>query len=91
MRNPNRWSPIDQFTNLPLLPLLPPAAANRLARAFRKERSRVRLVSALEAARELRRAGFTDVVHRGFVDSNRPDVLRFVARYQHVTARRPQA
>jgi 2-polyprenyl-3-methyl-5-hydroxy-6-metoxy-1,4-benzoquinol methylase len=85
-RNPNRLHPFDQFTNLPLVHLLPPGAAVRAARAFGRERSRVRLLSPRMARHEARRAGFTDVRTDG---SHGPRLLTAVARYQHVSARRP--
>ena len=43
MRNPNRLYPRDQFTGLPLLPLLPPAAAAQMAKRRGRPRSSVRL------------------------------------------------
>jgi ubiquinone/menaquinone biosynthesis C-methylase UbiE len=85
MRNPNRLHPRDQFTRLPLVGLLPPALAQRTARALGRHRSHVRLRSPGGAVRTLRRARF---VHarwhpqpgRGFSD-------RF-ATYHHTLARR---
>ena len=89
-RNPNRWSPVDQFTGMPLIHLLPPRTAVRCAAALRQERSLCRLASPPAARRELRRAGFVDVVQPGFGSrSRKPNVLKVVARYQHFTARRP--
>lgn len=88
-RNPNRWNPVDQFTRLPLLPLLPPALADRVARAAGRNRSRVRLTSPPACRRELVSAGFANVRQEGFVGRRRPDFLKRVARYHHFTARRP--
>lgn len=88
-RNPNRWHPVDQFTRLPLVPLLPPGAAARLARRASRARSSVRLVSPPAARRELRAAGFCGIHQEGFPDSRRADALKYVARYQHFTAQRP--
>lgn len=88
-RNPNRWHPVDQFTRLPLLPLLRPGLADSLATRFGRSRSRVRLTSPLAARRELRAAGFEAIRHEGFPDRRRPSALKVVARYQHFTARRP--
>src|SRR3954447_15346031 len=58
MRNPNRLFPIDQFTGIPLLSLLPPAAAQWSSNLVRKHRSQVRLASTWGIRRELGRAGF---------------------------------
>ncbi len=59
MRNPNRRLARDQFTGLPLLGLLPRALAHLVAKAFGRHRPNVRLGSPRGAARQLRRAGFT--------------------------------
>ncbi len=88
-RNPNRWHPLDQFTGLPLVHLLPPARAAALTARLGRERSLALAVSPLGLRRELRRAGFEDVVQHGFVESSRPDALKLVARYHHLSARRP--
>jgi len=88
-RNPNRWHPLDQFTGLPLVQLLPPAPAAALSARLGHERSVAVAVSPLRLRRELRGAGFEAVVVHGFVSSSRPDALRFVARYHHLSARRP--
>jgi ubiquinone/menaquinone biosynthesis C-methylase UbiE len=90
VRNPNRWAPTDQFTGLPLLHMLPPAAATAAAARLGRRRSEVRLQSPPAAARELRTAGFVDVRHHGFLDSARPQALKIVARYQHFTAVAPR-
>jgi SAM-dependent methyltransferase len=89
IRNPNRWHPRDQFTGLPLLQLLPPHAANRLAERLGRQRSEVRLVSPLEAKRELRRAGFSDVTLATSPASRWPSFMTPIARYQHLLARKP--
>ena len=90
VRNPNRWNPLDQFTGLPLIQLLPPHAAARIAGAFRRRRSLCRLSSPPAARRELRRAGFVDIAQAGFDPaSGKPDALKAFARYQHFTARAP--
>ena len=88
VRNPNRWSMRDQFTGLPVVHMLPARFASRIAAALGTPRSTVRLVSPLEAVEELRAAGFVDISHHGFPGSRRPEGLKFVARYQHLTARR---
>lgn len=89
-RNPNRWNPIDQFTGLPLIHLLPPAAAVRAAALAGRKRSLCRLTSPPAARRELRAAGFEAVAQPGFASgSGKPDALKSVARYQHFLARRP--
>ena len=89
IRNPNRWHPRDQFTGLPLIALLPPHAATRLAERLGHPRSEVRLVSPLEAKRELRSAGFTDVTLAASPASRWPEYMKPIARYQHLVARRP--
>ncbi len=89
VRNPNRWHPRDQFTGLPLIQLLPAQAATRLAGRLGRPRSEVRLVSPLEATRELRRAGFAEVTLAASPASRWPSFMKPVARYQHVIARRP--
>jgi 2-polyprenyl-3-methyl-5-hydroxy-6-metoxy-1,4-benzoquinol methylase len=89
IRNPNRWHPRDQFTGLPLITLLPPHAATRLAARLGRPRSEVRLVSPLEGKRELRRAGFTDVTLAASPASRWPEFMKPIARYQHLVARKP--
>lgn len=89
-RNPNRWHPLDQFTGLPFLHLLPPGAAVATARRTGRERSLVRLTSPLSARRELRRAGFVRVVQAGFPGGERPAALKWWARYHHFVASRPE-
>ncbi|HEX3294407.1 MAG TPA: class I SAM-dependent methyltransferase [Solirubrobacterales bacterium] len=89
IRNPNRWHPRDQFTGLPLITLLPPHAATRLAARLGHPRSEVRLVSPLEAKRELRHAGFTEVKLAASPASRWPEFMKPIARYQHLVARKP--
>jgi SAM-dependent methyltransferase len=90
MRNPNRLFPVDQFTGLPMVGVLPAAAAVRVARVLGRDRSHVRLTTAWGARRELEAAGFTDVLVAG-PRSGRHGALRGpFARYQHTVARRPQ-
>jgi SAM-dependent methyltransferase len=89
IRNPNRWNPVDQFTGLPMIQLLPPGQTSRLAELLGRSRSEVRLASPLEAARELRRAGFVDVAHVASPASRWPPLMKPFARYQHVIGRRP--
>jgi 2-polyprenyl-3-methyl-5-hydroxy-6-metoxy-1,4-benzoquinol methylase len=89
IRNPNRWHPRDQFTGLPLITLLPPHAATRLAGRLGKPRSEVRLVSPLEGKRELRRAGFTDITLAASPASRWPEFMKPIARYQHLVAHKP--
>jgi 2-polyprenyl-3-methyl-5-hydroxy-6-metoxy-1,4-benzoquinol methylase len=89
IRNPNRWNPRDQFTGLPLIQLLPARQATSLAESLGRPRSDVRLTSPPEAARELRRAGFTNVAHVASPASRWPSVLKPIARYQHLIGQRP--
>jgi ubiquinone/menaquinone biosynthesis C-methylase UbiE len=86
VRNPNRITPLDPFTGLPLVAALPPSAAQRAARIVGRDRSDVRLASPYGATRELRRAGFTEV--RWMPAPGRRGGSR-VARYHHVVARAP--
>jgi ubiquinone/menaquinone biosynthesis C-methylase UbiE len=88
VRNPNRLRPRDQFTGLPLLGLLAPSAAQRVATALGRHRSAVRLRSPGGAVRQLRRAGFSDVRWRAAPTVSHPRLARF-AGYHHVLARRP--
>lgn len=90
IRNPNRWNPVDQFTGLPLIQLLPPRQAARLAELGGRPRSKVRLTSPLEGVRELRRAGFGDAAHVASPASRWPGFMQLFARYQHLTARHPR-
>ena len=91
MHNPNRWTPVDQFSGLPAITFLPSSAATRVARALSKPRSRVRLTSPLEAKRELRRAGFADIGMIAPPARRWTGFLRALARYQHLVAQRPPA
>jgi SAM-dependent methyltransferase len=90
-RNPNRWNPIDQFTGLPLIQLLPPRTAVRSAAAVGRTRSLCRLTSPPEARRELVRAGFVGVIHHAPAAPGRPGLVNLVARYHHFSALRPAA
>lgn len=88
IRNPNRLHVRDQFTGLPLLSLLPPALADRIAGALGRHRSQVRLRSPGGAVRALRRAGFTQARWRPQPGRGPRD--RF-AGYHHALARRPES
>ena len=88
-RNPNRWSPRDQFTGLPLVNLARPETAVALARRLGHSRSRVRLTSPPEARRELRRAGFVDI-RQAASPAARRGRPKLVAGYHHFVARRPE-
>jgi SAM-dependent methyltransferase len=90
-RNPNRLHPMDQFTGLPGVHLLPPAVLARLLPAARVRRSHVRLLTPAAARREFQRAGYVDVALGWKAGRSLPYFLRRVSRYQHVVARRPQA
>jgi 2-polyprenyl-3-methyl-5-hydroxy-6-metoxy-1,4-benzoquinol methylase len=90
MRNPNRLFPVDQFTHIPLLGVLPPRWAALVARMLGRERSRVRLLSSWGARRELSSVGFTDVRVASPRDGAHDRLLVPVARYQHVIARKPK-
>jgi ubiquinone/menaquinone biosynthesis C-methylase UbiE len=89
IRNPNRWSPLDQFSRFPLVPLLPPRQAQRVAELLGRRRSRVRLTSPPEVVRELRAAGFAEVKHIASPAGRWPAFMKDLARYQHLVAERP--
>jgi SAM-dependent methyltransferase len=86
VRNPNRLHPRDQFTGLPLLPLLSPALARRVTGAIGRHRSEVSLRTPGGSVRQLRRVGFTGA--RWQVQPGHRLGSRF-AGYHHVLARRP--
>jgi SAM-dependent methyltransferase len=86
LRNPARFRPLDPFTRLPLISLLPPRAACAASRLLGRPRSRVRLLSTTAARRELRRAGFADV--RSLAPAHRGPLPAWLAAYQHLVARR---
>jgi SAM-dependent methyltransferase len=86
VRNPNRLHPRDQFTGLPLVPLLAPTLAQRVTGALGRNRPEVRMRSPGEAVRQLRRAGFTQARWRA--QPERRLGARF-AGYHHVIACRP--
>jgi 2-polyprenyl-3-methyl-5-hydroxy-6-metoxy-1,4-benzoquinol methylase len=88
IRNPNRLHPVDQFSGLPLLSLLAPADAVRVAGRLGRRRSLCRLTSPRTARRELLEAGFVRAIHHAGARSGwaRPAVL---ARYSHFSALRP--
>lgn len=88
IRNPNRLHPVDQFSGIPLLTMLPPDEAVRVAERLGRRRSRCRLTSPRTASRELVEAGFVGVIHHASARHSwtRPSLL---ARYSHFTAMRP--
>ena len=88
VRNPNRWNPQDQFSGLPFVQLLPPRQAVAVAELLGRSRSLVRLSSPVEAARELRAAGFEAVQQVASPSSPWPALTKVVARYQHFVAER---
>jgi SAM-dependent methyltransferase len=88
-RNPNRWSPLDQFTGIPLLQLLPPRRAVQAAATLGRQRSHVRLTSPPAAGSEYRAVGFVDVAHSDPRKRSHLALPKLVARYHHITARRP--
>jgi len=90
VRNPNRATPLDPFTRIPLLALLPHTAAYRVARGLGRNRPDVRLVTKRAARRELQRAGFEAISVPHPADGSRlARTLPLLARYQHLIARRP--
>jgi 2-polyprenyl-3-methyl-5-hydroxy-6-metoxy-1,4-benzoquinol methylase len=91
MRNPNRTTPRDPFTGLPVLNRLPPGLAQLCARAVGRHRSYVRLLSARAQRRELHRVGFEVLDICAARRRTVKPVDRWVASYQHVLARRPES
>jgi 2-polyprenyl-3-methyl-5-hydroxy-6-metoxy-1,4-benzoquinol methylase len=89
LRNPNRLYPLDQFTRLPLIQMLPPRAAEAIGERLRGHRSKVRLTTPAGARRELERIGFVEVESHGFVSRPATALLSSFARYHHQVARRP--
>ena len=87
MCNANRLYPIDQFSGLPLIQLLPPAAAVRAAGLLGRRRSLCRPRSPHVTRGELRAAGFAETVHHPTTD-RLPRAPRIVARYTHLSALR---
>jgi SAM-dependent methyltransferase len=85
MRDPNRLTPRDPFTSLPLLTLLPPRLIRPVVRALGRERSDVRLRSPAGAILELRRAGFLAVRWRPPPGHGTGSLL---GPYLHLVARR---
>lgn len=88
IRNPNRLHHRDQFTGIPLLPLLPPALARRAVRAAGRHRSEVRMSSPLGATLELRSAGFTAV---RWTPGEVGRAKALLSGYHHTLARAPVA
>jgi 2-polyprenyl-3-methyl-5-hydroxy-6-metoxy-1,4-benzoquinol methylase len=88
IRNPNRLHPVDQFSGIPLLSLLGPDEAVRVAGRLGRARSLCRLTSPRTARRELLEAGFVGVIHHAPARGGlaRPALL---ARYSHFSALRP--
>jgi 2-polyprenyl-3-methyl-5-hydroxy-6-metoxy-1,4-benzoquinol methylase len=87
IRNPNRLHPVDQFSGIPLLGLLAPDEAVRVAARLGCARSRCRLISPRTACHELHEAGFVGAIHHASARRlARPALL---ARYSHFSALRP--
>jgi ubiquinone/menaquinone biosynthesis C-methylase UbiE len=89
IRNPNRAHPIDQYSGLPLLPLLPARLATRAAARLGRERSLVTLRTPWGARKELLKAGFRQVRQEPSGPGPRRTYLKWVARYQHLSGQRP--
>lgn len=89
--NPGRSPLRDPFTGVPLLAVLPEPAASAVARALRRQRTRVRLVSPRAQRAELTRAGLAEITIRAPEAGKAGAVLAWLSRYQHIYARRPHA
>jgi SAM-dependent methyltransferase len=89
IRDPNRSTPFDPFTNLPFVAMLNPEHGERVARRLGRRRSIVRLTTSREAVRELQAAGLVDVVVSRALGSRYRQLLTPIMRYHHLTARRP--
>jgi ubiquinone/menaquinone biosynthesis C-methylase UbiE len=88
-RNPNRSHPIDQYTGLPVVPLLPAAPATAVAARLGRKRSLVTLRTPWAARKELQEAGFEEVRQDPPGPGRMRAWLKWLARYQHVSGRRP--
>jgi SAM-dependent methyltransferase len=88
VREPNRWHPLDQFTRIPLIQLLPPDTAVRVAALAGRPRSRCRVVSPRRMRAELSGAGFEDVAQPASPARSRSRAPKRIARYQHAVGRR---
>lgn len=88
-RNPNRLNPIDPFSGLPLVHLLEPAAAVRVAGALGRDRPAVRFMSPRRARRELQAAGFGGIRHVATRRRPGPGWLKSLEGYHDIVARRP--
>lgn len=89
VREPNGAHPVDHFSGMPLLPLLPPKVASRLAARSDRPRPQIRLVSPAALRRGLASAGFAHVRQEPARGGAVAWLARPVARYQHFTAQRP--
>lgn len=87
VRDPNRWHPVDPFTKVPALHLLPPRGAQAVGARLAGSRSLTRLTSAHRARRDLRRAGFESSHHVAYAQGVGRALEPF-ARYHHVVATR---
>lgn len=85
---PNKLAPLDPFTNLPYLGLLPMERAGALAGRLGRKRSEVCLRSPRGARRELESAGFEKIKSRGA--SERFGGSALTSRYYRVSGHRPQ-
>lgn len=89
IRNPNRLSPLDPFTSMPLIGALSEPWPRRFAGMVGRKRSRVKLVSVPRGRRELGEVGFVDVQDPPSPGRFRPRPVRLFARYQHLLGRNP--
>lgn len=89
VRNPNRLTPIDPFTGLPLVAVLDHDRAAAVARRLRRPRSHVRLTSPWGGRAELRAAGFVEVAGAAPPKRRMRSPANSIARYLHVLGRRP--
>lgn len=87
-RDPSRTAPVDPFTGLPLLHLLPPNAATRVAERLGRRRPPVRLVSYHRARRELSSAGFRCLPWREPSTGRRGLTARMLGLHHNVVAQR---
>lgn len=87
IRELNGWHPLDQFTRIPLLPMLDPATALRIARRLDRRRPLVRIVSPRALQREVGRSGYRETERLSDSQGLITRVTRNLARYQHLLAR----
>ena len=87
VRDPNALHPLDHFSKkIPLLPLLPPALAGRVASGLGVTRPPLRLVTPWTLRRAVAEAGWCDARPEASWPARSLRITVPLARYQHLTA-----